>query len=183
MNEIQSYSFDRHRHLFSSWCASTASGASPKCRFAVKTGLNILDQSNVTSSALNTEFPKLTHKSFGDWHNTKCLLLMKVADSLGVAGFTYGVAAKMLNCYLKANFLSELEKYSFIHPPIDRLLLSSLREANFNNNKKIWRKYETKGWSNFSNEDYLNVINLIKLSLPVGVSIWKIEAFWKGHQD
>ncbi len=56
MQKINQYSFDQHRHLFAAWCTSTSSSSSPRCRFKVKIGLEILNKSNVNGSAIEKEF-------------------------------------------------------------------------------------------------------------------------------
>ena len=51
---------------------------------------------------------------------------------------------------------------------------------------KIWKEYKSKGWSNFSREDYRQVIASIKEALKHEIkdekSLWKIEYYWPGHQ-
>ncbi len=90
----------------------------------------------------------------------------------------------MLNCYIKAYFISSnlMEKYPFIHPPIDRVLLGELSKVNFGGKGKKFSKFKEVGWSNFEDKQYFEVIALIRESL-LGTPMWKIEAYWSGHQS
>ena len=180
MQSINDYSIDYHKHIFSAWCACTASRASNKCRFTVDDGVQVLNKLEI--ERLAKEIPSFkTDKIFDAWHDKQCIRLVELAKKR-IEGFTYGVAAKMFNCYLKAYFLDHLNSFQFIHPPIDRLLLSDLEKRNFDEKKKIWRKYKNIGWSNFSREEYQEVIQHIKLSLHPEKALWKIEFYWQGHQ-
>ncbi len=180
MQSINNYTISRHKHIFSAWCASTAARASNKCRFSVIDGVYVLNKLKIEE--LVKEIPLFkSDKIFDAWHEKQCLKLIEIAKNK-IDGFTYGVAAKMFNCYLKSYFINDLESYSFIHPPIDRLLLTDLEEKNFDNKKSIWRQYKNIGWSNFSKEEYQEVIKHIKLSLYPEKRLWKIESYWQGHQ-
>lgn len=182
MKKIQNYTIAEHRDIFSAWCACTASRASQKCRFKVQTGIQVLKLSKIDSLSLDQALPNFNHDNFDSWHDQMCASLIESAKKMKVQGFSYGVAAKMLNCYIKACYLSNLDKYPFIHPPIDRLLLGNLSKQNFANKGALWKEFELLGWSNFSRDDYQRVIQNIKLSLPANQPIWKIEVFWNGHQ-
>lgn len=112
---------------------------------------------------------------------------MVAADVLDAASnrFTHGVAAKLINVYLKCLFLSGpkssndvsiTEKANALHPPIDRLLLSSLATNEIGGEDKPWRKQCLKGWSNFDSEDYQEIIDHIR-DVTNG-KLWKIEKYW-----
>lgn len=179
--ELSIYTINTHRHTFSAWCASTAAGASPKCRFRVEEGFKVLSKSRISCCSLDIELSRLNHSNFDQWHRTRCLKLMRSAKESEISGFSYGVAAKMLNCYIKAAYLTDLEKYPFIHPPIDRLLLSELRKKNFDQKRSIWGEYEKLGWSNYTQLDYEALIKEIKDSLSDISQLWKIEFYWSGY--
>lgn len=178
---LHTYTLDEHRHIFSAWCASTAARSSPKCRFKVELGKIILDRSFIIPSRIDNEIGLLKYETFDTWHNNLCdQILMNAKD---ISGFSFGIAAKMLNCYLKACYLSKLDDLPFIHPPIDRLLLGELGNRKIGNKEMIWSKYEKIGWSNFTCADYYSVIDEIRSVLPTNYPLWKIEAFWVGHQS
>lgn len=99
--------------------------------------------------------------------------------------FTHGVAAKLINIYLKSRFVCggfhADERVQNLHPPIDRVLLDALARQNVGGNKKEWRQAANTGWSNFGSDDYERVIALIRLSMP-GEALWRVEEHWKGNQ-
>ena len=100
--------------------------------------------------------------------------------------FTHGIAAKLINGYLKDRFVCggyhEHERVKCLHPPIDALLLGALAEENVGGHAQQWREFRDQRWSKFDSAMYQAVINLIRESLPAGEPLWKIEQYWRGHQ-
>jgi hypothetical protein len=98
---------------------------------------------------------------------------------------SHGVAAKLINCYLKCRFTCgphfEDERVQALHPPIDRTLLKELRKADIGGRKNDWAAAEQKAWSKYESEDYEGVIDLMRATLG-GSLLWRIEQYWKGHQ-
>ena len=107
--------------------------------------------------------------------------------------YTYGIAAKILNCYLKVFFLESFgnQKFAdFIHPPVDAILLKALRKEDktlFNFKDPIFihigvQKIPT--WTRINENEYKEIIKLMKefLSTKGQNGLWKIESFWIGHQ-
>ncbi len=180
------YSIHDHKHRFSAWAASTAAMASPKCKFSVEIGKKILESADIEKSI--NSIPKIKNQDkFDEWHKDMCNRLISRAGSFNIKGFTFGVAAKLLNCYLKSYFIDYLDELKFIHPPIDRLLLRELANKNFGDRKdSFWRSKEKRGWSNFTEEDYSEVVKNIKETLHEiddSLGLWKIEYYWVGHQS
>lgn len=99
--------------------------------------------------------------------------------------FTHGVAAKFINVYFKAMFLNDVPpecivqemRINALHPPIDSKLLQNLATEKVGDLKKFWKEKEKKGWSNFSSDDYEDVIRHIKY-VTKG-RLWEIEEYWK----
>jgi hypothetical protein len=174
------YDFLEHKHRFAAWCAATASSASPKCRFTVKRGFELLNHIQMDQKVQEQEWKKF--RSFDEWHVKCCTELGARADSIGINGFSYGVAAKMINCYIKAFYIGNQEVLSVAHPPIDRLLLSGLAERKSVKMQKIWRDYRNKGWSTFNKEDYLAVIDNLKSIEGSQSNMWKVESYWPGYR-
>lgn len=113
---------------------------------------------------------------------------------LGTQGsaFSPGIAAKLINVYLKAMLLSGpslqrgppglMEKANALHPPIDRLLLEMLAKRDSPDRRRFWRHRLKTGWSSFSDAEYELTIEEIRV--VTGGALWKIERFWlPGAQD
>lgn len=175
------YVFLEHKHRFAAWCSATAASASPKCRFTVKQGFELLGRIKMATKAQEQVWKQC--QSFDDWHKQCCADLMDVANSKGMKGFSYGVAAKMINCYIKAFYIGDQEVLSVAHPPIDRLLLSGLAKKNFDGKAGTWRRYRNKGWSNFTKDDYLDVIQDLRSSKDLEAELWKAEEYWSGFDS
>ena len=99
--------------------------------------------------------------------------------------FTHGVAAKLINVYLKCRFVcgghDAHQSVRNLHPPIDDVLLKTLAERDIGKLKKEWRKARMKRWSKFTSEDYEDLIEKIR-QVSQGQPLWKIEEYWKGNQ-
>jgi hypothetical protein len=98
---------------------------------------------------------------------------------------THGVAAKLLNVYLKSRFVCAGchgdERVAALHPPIDSVLLKALADADVGGNAATWKRAARIRWSRFSSTDYEDVIDAIRQSLD-GRPLWAIEEYWKGNQ-
>ena len=119
-----------------------------------------------------------------DTHKEWRLAVIRECKSMGLL-FTHGVAAKLINMYLKTIFVcggyDSHEKVISLHPPIDAVLLKSLRKNNVGGFKDEWKKAEDIKWSKFSSEEYENVISCIKETMKEK-PLWKIEEHWQGFQ-
>ncbi len=180
------YSLHDHKHRFCAWAASTAAMASPKCKFSVEIGKKILESADVEESI--QQIPKIkSQDKFDEWHKDMCNRLISKAKNFNIKGsFTFGVAAKLLNCYLKSYFIDHLDQFKFIHPPIDRELLKKLADNDIGEKKDFWRSKKNKGWSKFEEKDYSEIIKNIKETLNKidgSSSLWKIEYYWVGYQS
>ena len=96
-----------------------------------------------------------------------------------------GVAAKLINIYLKSRFVcagySSHERVAALHPPIDKLLLEELAHKNLERHARVWRKASRDGWSKMNSDEYERLISLIRDCLH-GQPLWMIEEYWRGNQ-
>lgn len=111
---------------------------------------------------------------------------MGASKSLGLSvAPTHGVAAKLLNVYLKSRFVCagchQNDRVAALHPPIDSVLLKALADADVGGNAPAWKKAARTTWSRFDSDDYEEVIHTMRASLK-GVPLWAIEEYWKGNQ-
>jgi hypothetical protein len=176
------YSIAEHQHRFAAWAAATAARASKLCRFNVKLGVNILEESGFTADFSLDHLPitTLTDQTHQQWRNT----VIDVAQERGL-DFTHGVAAKLINCYLKGRFVcggyADHERVQPLHPPIDSVLLKGLATRNVGGYAADWQRFYAWRWSKYSSEQYEEVIALIRQAMP-GCPLWEIESYWQGHQ-
>jgi hypothetical protein len=95
-----------------------------------------------------------------------------------------GIAAKLLNVYLKAAFVCGGEhdqpRVKVIHPPIDRVLLIGLAGSPEMKSKTDWKRFHP--WTDLDSERYQDLIGCIRAALPEGEPLWKIEEYWPGYQ-
>lgn len=99
--------------------------------------------------------------------------------------FTHGVAAKLINVYLKAGFVCgghhESQRVQSLHPPIDAVLLNELAELDVGGFRKDWKQAMKIRWSNFNSEQYEAVIQKLRVALD-GEPLWMAEQYWQGYQ-
>lgn len=178
------YRIEEHMHIAAAWGAATGARASKLCRFRVEIGRGILESAGFTSEFSLGCLPEPSE--LDEWHQQKRELIVQIADQRGVRNFTHGIAAKLINGYLKDRFVCggchEDRRVIALHPPIDALLLEALAEANFGGQAASWLKFRDKRWSRFDSDTYQAVIDLMRESLPEGEPFWTIERYWRGHQ-
>ena len=201
----QNYNQVEHIFRFAAWSASTAASSSPLCRFKVEIGAKILKISDCKNLCKGIDM--LPDENFDYWHKNKCLEIKKNAISLfkehkqseKVKNFSDGIAAKLINCFLKTVFIIQFEdnlssinkkKIGVIHPPIDRILLKGIidnLEILYDENqilekKNFWKKLSLS-WSTYSYDEYDKVIQEIKIiQNRRDKPLWDIEWCWKGFQ-
>jgi hypothetical protein len=179
------YTIQEHQHRFAAWVAGRAASVKG-CRFTVKQAKAILeavgfDAAFATPSALPkpTEF-EFTHRKW------RMAVIKAAAKQKLPLKFTHGVAAKLINCYLKVRFVCggqhEHERVRCLHPPIDEVLLKELARRNVGGFSRQWQKLRQQRWSKFDSAAYQSAIDHIRQSLPSGEPLWKIEEYWEGHQ-
>jgi hypothetical protein len=176
---MSDYSIQEHCHVFACWAASRAASTSILFRFKVRDGKNYLEGSGFTKDFEIDDLP--TPDIFDSEHEKwrEAIILQK-------PGWSHGVAAKLINVYLKTRFVSEFSAnentVAAIHPPIDSILLDGLIQHNDNINSDD-RKYLKKvKWSKMSSKQYEKVIEIIKKTVGHKKPLWSIEKYWRGYQ-
>ncbi|SEH23583.1 hypothetical protein [Rhizobium sp. NFR12] len=184
--ELRHYGVDEHRRRFAAWTAATAARSSKNCRFTRQQGIFIIERSGLSKLTGWQDLPLA--KDFDDAHSELRMAVLETSrDVLGSSreGFTHGVAAKLINVYLKCLFLtgpeawsdaSMQEKANALHPPIDRFLLGNLAVRDVGGRAGFWRKQLRIGWSNFNSEDYQRTIDNIRY--VTSGALWTIEQYW-----
>ncbi|WP_279059012.1 hypothetical protein [Bartonella apis] len=174
------------KQTFALWCALTAARSSPKCRFSNDEGAKIATNDLLLKFRTLDDLPDPI--KFDDCHRKLrqkiCLKAENIIEDKTMH-FTHGVAAKFINVYFKAMFLNDVPpecivqemRINSLHPPIDRRLLKTLAKKKVGRLEKFWREKANKGWSNFSSDDYEDVIKHIKY-VTKG-HLWEIEEYWK----
>lgn len=196
----------KYRHYFAAWCAATAARAAPECKFKVKEGREIIEA--VGLSCLSAGWGKLPASSdFDKWHEElRCKICgscevekinkRKIKEKKDEIRFTHGVAAKLINVYLKALFLASSQdclseenraKRDAIHPPVDSVLLEKLQseieagKISAEDRDVECLKRGTTPWSNLNSCEYEEIICAFR-HIVGDKGLWAIEKYWPGHQ-
>jgi len=137
-----SYTIEDHKHRLAAWSASRAASVFG-CRFSVEDGVGILKAAgfNVSFSA-PTQLPACKHAD--SYHREWREKVIAEAEKRELC-FTHGVAAKLINCYLKVRFVcgghESHPRVASLHPPIDKLLLTSLATSTDPDIRQRWKAY------------------------------------------
>ena len=208
--DISSYNSDFHKHILSRWAASRAASQSKGFKFSVELGSKLLLFGTSKSQTSDQEFIDYikqietfnSQDDFDSWHHQTIVNMItdsyefrQLLDTHNKShnNYTYGIAAKLLNCYLKVFFLESFGKQNFadfIHPPVDAILLKALRKDNkklFNFKNSIFTNIGVQKiptWTRINENEYKTIISLMKefVSSKNQNGLWKIESFWIGHQ-
>lgn len=189
------YSIEEHRHRFAGWCAASAARSSYKCRFSVASGVALIEKIGLKEEAKSWDVLPSAN-SFDEIHREWRKRMVAEAPRIVGQGknreFTHGVAAKLINCYLKPLFVigigkdhesmpsEHLEKLNAIHPPLDRVLLGALIKGE-PTGRAIWQSAQKIGWSAFNSEEYEEVIEAVREC--TNGRLWCIEEHWVGFQS
>ena len=182
--EYEAYDYSEHVHRFGVWAAARA--ASVKGNrfrvFEVKQWIETLD--DLRSCAANVEAlpePECFEIRHQLWREALISEADKVSHQPKPLALTHGIAAKIINVYLKAVVIDAASqnhpKVRAMHPPIDRLLLKELRDEL----PEIWQG-QNLSWSTFGEEQYVDVINRVKRTVGTDEPLWKIEQYWRGYR-
>jgi hypothetical protein len=172
------YDIHLHTHLFAAWAASRAASTG-QCKFSVLLGRGALENAGLTSKLSSPD--DLPNENEIDhlhkrWRN--CIIEFATAKHNARSKskskefrLTHGVAAKLINIYLKCRFVNPAycanEKVKLIHPPIDSLLIDKMAEHNFGGDRKFWKERAPNGWSNLKSDEYQNIIDTIRDSTKI----------------
>ena len=177
------YTIEEHKHRFAAWAAGRAASVNG-CHFRVEQGKQILEAAKlkVLASAIdNLPQPNDFDTQHREWRNS----IIQAAQQHQLA-FTHGVAAKLINVYLKSIFVCsgshEDPRVKAIHPPIDSVLLDALYNQNIGGRRNEWQAARRVRWSRLNSEQYDNVISAIRVTIPKGNGLWQIEEYWQGFQ-
>ncbi len=176
------YTIEEHKHRFAAWAASTAARVKG-CRFSVEQGKAILEEAGLCQLLASPDklpVPEQTDSRHRDWR----VSVLQAAEGQGLR-FTHGVAAKLINVYLKAVFVCgghhDHESVRALHPPVDGRLLKELAKQNLGGLRGEWNKASRIRWSNLDSEQYEKVIHSLRVSMTTE-ALWKVEQHWRGYQ-
>jgi hypothetical protein len=93
--------------------------------------------------------------------------------------FTHGIAAKLINLYLKAKFTcggdADHPHVAALHPLIDSLLLKA-----FNRSRSPTDRLPVN-WSTFGSQTYQQAIHALREARK-GLPLWTSESLWQGNR-
>ncbi|PBQ07763.1 hypothetical protein CCL07_08765 [Pseudomonas congelans] len=178
-----SYCIIEHKHRYSAWAASRAASTNT-CRFDVNTGKLIIEAVGLKELLADPELLPTPH-SIDAEHRQWCVRAMQAATEHNLRSFNHGVAAKLINVYLKGAVVcaghENHANVASLHPPIDSLLLDDLYVHDVGGLRATWAKARKLRWSKFDSSQYQDVIDGVRQAMA-GKPLWQVEAHWRGYQ-
>ena len=177
------YQIEEHRHRFAAWAAGRAASVN-RCRFTVEQARMIIETIELHESAksiVNMPSPELFDVQHRQWRAKA----IETASGMDIP-MTHGVAAKLINIYLKSILVCaghhDDPRGMVIHPPIDSLFLNDLYERNVAGLSALWNTTRNIKWSKLNSDQYEAVIKGIKTAIGSNRGLWCIEQYWRGYQ-
>ena len=136
--DIRGYSLHEHSFRFAGWCAATAAGRSPNCRFTIETGMKILSISGVKEKFQTWDDLPDTENEFDELFDNKILKLV-ILSVLSIPFFISIYHNKSIYNYInskdnlvKKNFDDDKFMYTYLNLNIGlKILLFILIAALF----------------------------------------------------
>ena len=186
------YTIKRHVHVFAAWAASRAASVKG-CRFSVKQGRDMLEKAGLKYFLDHPDrLPSAARfdKKHREWRTCIMAKLKNRKNKKGgrLRG-THGIAAKLINMYLKVGLVCTGKhkdtRVRALHPPIDGPLMEALVKEDVGGLGSEWQKCKNSGWSNFDSEQYEDAIALVRRTVRAvfrrEAPLWKIEKWWPGN--
>lgn len=168
------YSLDEHRHRFAAWAAARAA---QRAFASVPELVAALEASGLPERLRSTEWPNWpgSREAFDQFHRETCRRIVAHLEPTHPDA-SYGRAAKLMAVYLKALVVcgghAEHPLASVAHPPIDRILLQNLAKT------PRLSSCGDIGWTQLSEEDYFNLIGLLRDEGLAAPRFWEVEEAW-----
>lgn len=179
---IDDYGIEEHRHRFAAWAASRAASVKG-CRFSAEQGKWLIERAGLFEAAVDpANLPGADE--FDAAHRGWRKKIIGGAEKIELP-FTHGVAAKLINVYLKSMLVCggfhAHPNVRQVHPPIDGLILGELYRRDCAGLRSVWRELRSRGWSRFDSKEYERAITAIR-KVVGDAPLWKIESLWRGYQ-
>ena len=97
------YTIEEHKHRYAAWAASRAA-STKTCRFSAQQGKSIIETIGLHMLIADPSLlprPENLDSRHRDWRT----VAIHIAKSIGLGTFTHGIAAKLINVYLKGAFV------------------------------------------------------------------------------
>jgi response regulator RpfG family c-di-GMP phosphodiesterase len=170
--DSERYSAYQHRHNFAVWAAARATQREFTTTEKLREALE--------ASSIDTFVERpCGREDFDGRHRGWCGSICQQLRSRRVEGASYGRAAKLVNVYLKSMVvLPDLSSdvASYVHPPIDRILLQNVAKAPEVSTERSQTLRNTS-WTQLSEAAYFELISMLR-DINGDRPFWKIEEHW-----
>jgi len=170
------YDLDVHRHRFSVWAAARAT---QRGLCDVDVLREALDSCGVVDFIARHDLVSFDSSNFRGLHGSWCAGVLRVLKAHGIAGASFGHAAKLVAMYLKSMVvLGPCTATPFAHvahPPIDSILLGTLRTRCDCGRSHDWAKVN---WTQLDEAGYYTLVDNLRGCLATDDPFWKLEQYW-----
>jgi hypothetical protein len=179
----EAYNIDLHKHLYACWCAASAYGR------GLKNGGNETAFALIQASGLQcVTSPDDMDEDVDAWLLGLMNKIMVKAELMGLDGFSFGRAQKLVSIYLKTVLVcGEHHSHRLVvklPPPLDRQLFNGLkvylRDHPDNPGKDAFLKAQSvrSSWTTFTDKDYVAHVAALKLIMG-SQPLYFAEEHWR----
>ena len=172
-----SYDLFEHRHRFATWAAARAA---QRGLTDVATLRDAIDACGIRAYVHDRRNLRSSAQSFEAHHRKWCSSIVAFLRRRGIAGATYGRAAKLVAIYLKSMVIvgpdSDSPLSRVIHPPIDRRLLTTLLASD--GLPSHIRRRGRIAWTKLDARQYYALVADLRTVIPSNQPFWKLEQYW-----
>lgn len=172
------YDHFEHRHRFAVWAGARAA---QRAFAKVEQMRDALESTDIrtfveTPISLNVEADE-----FNAQHKKWCHQIIEHLTQNGIAGATYGRAAKLVAVYFKTMVVvgagSSSKLAQVVHPPIDRVLLRNLSSCKSlpPTHKTLWR---STAWTKLNESEYFALLASLRSVVLAPQAWWLLEEYW-----
>lgn len=175
---MKPYDHFTHRHHFAVWAAARAAQRGFTTVGKLKAALEVC---GVVEFLGQPGAGETGSEQFERLHREWCAAVIRHLVQHGVAGVTFGRAAKLVAVYLKAMVVvgpaSDSRLARVAHPPIDRILLRNLARAD-GIDSPYRGDWASLNWTALDERAYYGLIAQLRACLDDAEPMWHLERYW-----
>lgn len=164
------YDFEKHLHNYAVWTSARAVQRGFTTTLNVKRAI----ENSTLQKFVRNKIRCRSLTEFEVFHRDCAKRIMASFKKSHVKGVSYGRAAKIISIYLKTTLILPLKGQgrlcTYIHPPIDSILLKNISSER----NKRWSSIP---WTSLTEEKYWQLIDELRITFKK--VDWTLEEYWK----
>jgi hypothetical protein len=173
---VTKYELHDHRHRFSVWAAARAT---QRGLCDVDVLCDALEACGVVKFLESRDLGLFDASAFKSLHTAWCGAVLRHLREHRIARANFGHAAKLVGMYLKSMVIlgphPETPFARVAHPPIDSILLRTLRKRCGCGRSHDWANVN---WTQLDEAAYYGLVDRLRGCIATDEPFWKLEQYW-----